>query len=45
VAEGPIPDWITIGSYEEFGAGILSGELASQIAEDQRRRKGRQKPR
>jgi hypothetical protein len=31
------PDWITPGSYEEFGAGIIGGELASRLAEDHRR--------
>jgi hypothetical protein len=42
VAAGPIPDWVTIGSYEEFGAGLICGdELPGRIAEDHRRR---QKP-
>jgi hypothetical protein len=33
-----------IGSYEEFGAGIICGELAGRIAEDHRRRRGRREP-
>jgi hypothetical protein len=45
LAEGDLPDWIKIGSYEEFGAGIIGGELAGQIAADDRRRRGHQKPR
>jgi hypothetical protein len=40
-----MPDWITPGTPEEFGAGIIGGELASQIAEDDRRRQGHQEPR
>jgi hypothetical protein len=40
-----MPDRITPGTYEEFGAGIIDGELASQIAEDHRRRQGRREPR
>jgi hypothetical protein len=46
LAEGPLPDWMTIGSYEEFGAGIISGdELPGRLAENHRRRRGGRKPR
>jgi hypothetical protein len=37
---------MTIGTYEEFGAGLICGdELPSRLAEHHRRRRGGQKPR
>jgi hypothetical protein len=39
------PSWIEEGDYGEITGGILVGELASRLAEDHRRRRGRQKPR
>jgi hypothetical protein len=39
------PDWIEEGDYDEFGGGIIGGELTRQLAEDHRRRQGRWEPR
>jgi hypothetical protein len=40
-AEGPLPDWFRIGSYEEWGAGLICGdELPGRLAANHRRRRG-----